>query len=175
MYLFALQRKLKNQFSVDVFQGKADTSTNMNMNEVLANRGFRVDGHSRGAYSYLHPNDDVNLSQSTHDAYPTAVRVSVLLVCGGLSWRWSDWPPRSSARAKGSPKWSSSAVPRCKTLLHACEKHLSGSLTLCLREPLRSSALRNEEGDRGHRRPRNSRRERQRSYSHCQRGRDRQL
>lgn len=71
-------------FRVDVFQGGAGTSTNMNMNEVLANRGLELMGHQRGAYAHLHPNDDVNLSQSTNDAYPTAVRVGVLLACAGL-------------------------------------------------------------------------------------------
>lgn len=65
-------------FPVDVFQGGAGTSTNMNMNEVIATRGGQLLGAA------LHPNDDVNLSQSTNDAYPTAVRVAVLLSIGGL-------------------------------------------------------------------------------------------
>ena len=77
--------ELHDQFPVDVFQGGAGTSTNMNMNEVLANRGLELMGFARGDYGHLHPNDDVNLSQSTNDAYPTAVRVGVLLACGGLS------------------------------------------------------------------------------------------
>jgi aspartate ammonia-lyase len=76
--------RLHDQFPVDVIQGGAGTSTNMNMNEVLANRGLELMGHPRGAYTHLHPNDDVNLSQSTNDAYPTAVRLSVLLEMGGL-------------------------------------------------------------------------------------------
>jgi aspartate ammonia-lyase len=71
-------------FPIDVIQGGAGTSTNMNMNEVLANRGLEILGHKRGEYEHLHPNDDVNLSQSTNDAYPTAVRVAVLLSCDGL-------------------------------------------------------------------------------------------
>ncbi len=72
-------------FPIDVFQGGAGTSTNMNMNEVLANRGLELLGHTRGDYAHLHPNDDVNLSQSTNDAYPTAVRLAVLFACDGLS------------------------------------------------------------------------------------------
>ncbi len=76
---------LHDQFPVDVFQGGAGTSTNMNMNEVLANRGLERMGRARGDYAFLHPNDDVNLSQSTNDVYPTAVRVSVLLACGALT------------------------------------------------------------------------------------------
>ena len=75
---------LHEHFPVDVFQGGAGTSTNMNMNEVLANRGLEIMGHGRGEYQYLHPNDDVNLSQSTNDAYPTAVRLGVLLACAPL-------------------------------------------------------------------------------------------
>lgn len=72
-------------FPIDVFQGGAGTSTNMNMNEVLANRGLELLGRARGDYTHLHPNDDVNLSQSTNDAYPTAVRLAVLFACDGLS------------------------------------------------------------------------------------------
>ncbi|MBV9750654.1 MAG: aspartate ammonia-lyase [Acetobacteraceae bacterium] len=76
--------ELHDQFPVDVFQGGAGTSTNMNVNEVLANRGLELMGFARGDYAHLHPNDDVNLSQSTNDVYPTAVRVGVLLASGGL-------------------------------------------------------------------------------------------
>jgi aspartate ammonia-lyase len=65
-----------DQFPVDVFQGGAGTSTNMNINEVISHRGLELMGHARAA---LHPNDHVNLSQSTNDTYPTSVRVSVLL------------------------------------------------------------------------------------------------
>jgi len=70
---------LHDQFPIDVIQGGAGTSTNMNMNEVLANRALEHLGHPRGAYQHLHPNDHVNLSQSTNDAYPTAVRLAVVL------------------------------------------------------------------------------------------------
>jgi aspartate ammonia-lyase len=77
--------KLHDQFPVDVIQGGAGTSTNMNMNEVLANRGLELMGHARGEYAHLHPNDDVNMSQSTNDTYPTAVRLAVLLSRDSLS------------------------------------------------------------------------------------------
>ncbi|HTW29916.1 MAG TPA: aspartate ammonia-lyase [Acetobacteraceae bacterium] len=77
--------RLHDQFPVDVIQGGAGTSTNMNINEVLANRGLELLGHKRGEYRHLHPNDDVNLGQSTNDTYPTAVRLSVLLSCGELA------------------------------------------------------------------------------------------
>jgi aspartate ammonia-lyase len=76
--------RLHDQFPIDVIQGGAGTSTNMNMNEVLANRALEMLDHARGDYHALHPNDDVNLEQSTNDAYPTAVRLSVLLSCAAL-------------------------------------------------------------------------------------------
>ncbi|WP_067682235.1 aspartate ammonia-lyase [Nocardia miyunensis] len=73
------QGRLREQFIVDVIQGGAGTSTNMNANEVIANRALEILGHAKGEYAHLHPNDDVNLSQSTNDAYPTAVRVATIL------------------------------------------------------------------------------------------------
>ena len=74
-----------DQFPIDVFQGGAGTSTNMNMNEVLANRALELLNQRRGAYEILHPNDHVNLSQSTNDTYPTAVRLAVLRAKSGLA------------------------------------------------------------------------------------------
>ncbi|HEV8297144.1 MAG TPA: aspartate ammonia-lyase [Acidimicrobiales bacterium] len=69
--------RLDEHFVVDMIQGGAGTSTNMNINEVIANRGLEILGHRRGEYAHLHPNDDVNRSQSTNDAYPTAVKLAV--------------------------------------------------------------------------------------------------
>ena len=71
--------KLDHAFVVDVFQGGAGTSSNMNMNEVIANRALEYLGHARGQYRFLHPNDDVNMSQSTNDVYPTAIRLAIIL------------------------------------------------------------------------------------------------
>jgi len=68
--------QLHDQFVVDVIQGGAGTSTNMNANEVMANRALEHLGHPKGHYEALHPNDYVNASQSTNDAYPTALRVA---------------------------------------------------------------------------------------------------
>ena len=62
-----------DQFVVDTIQGGAGTSTNMNANEVVANRALELMGHNKGDYAALHPIDDVNRSQSTNDVYPTAV------------------------------------------------------------------------------------------------------
>ena len=70
--------KLLDQFVVDMVQGGAGTSTNMNANEVIANRALEILGHKRGEYKVVHPNNDVNMSQSTNDAYPTAVKIALL-------------------------------------------------------------------------------------------------
>ncbi|BHH86114.1 aspartate ammonia-lyase [Desulforhopalus sp. 52FAK] len=69
--------KLHDQFIVDVFQGGAGTSTNMNANEVIANRALEIMGHEKGEYQFCHPNNHVNCSQSTNDVYPTAFRIAL--------------------------------------------------------------------------------------------------
>ncbi|QJP15806.1 aspartate ammonia-lyase [Starkeya sp. ORNL1] len=76
--------QLIDAFVVDVFQGGAGTSTNMNANEVIANRALEHLGRPRGEYLTVHPNDDVNMSQSTNDVYPTAVRLAIMLSCSEL-------------------------------------------------------------------------------------------
>jgi aspartate ammonia-lyase len=68
---------LHEQFIVDMIQGGAGTSTNMNANEVIANRALEHLGHQRGEYQHLHPLQDVNLGQSTNDVYPTAVNIAL--------------------------------------------------------------------------------------------------
>jgi aspartate ammonia-lyase len=68
---------LHDQFVVDVIQGGAGTSTNMNANEVIANRGLELLGYDRADYDRLHPLEHVNMGQSTNDVYPTAVKVAV--------------------------------------------------------------------------------------------------
>ena len=69
--------KMHDHFVVDMIQGGAGTSANMNANEVIANRGLEILGHARGDYQHLHPNNHVNLSQSTNDAYPTAINIAL--------------------------------------------------------------------------------------------------
>ena len=68
--------QLHDQFVVDQIQGGAGTSTNMNANEVIANRALEIMGHQKGQYQFLHPNEHVNMSQSTNDVYPTALRLA---------------------------------------------------------------------------------------------------
>src|SRR5213593_3589755 len=74
-----LDGKYHDQFMVDWYQGGAGTSTNMNANEVLANVGLELTGHKKGEYQYLEPHDDLNMSQSTNDSYPTAIKVALIL------------------------------------------------------------------------------------------------
>ncbi|WP_286239256.1 aspartate ammonia-lyase [Neptuniibacter halophilus] len=79
-----LQGQYHREFVVDMIQGGAGTSTNMNANEVIANIALEKLGFAKGEYAELHPNNHVNMSQSTNDAYPTAVRLSILLKHGDL-------------------------------------------------------------------------------------------
>jgi aspartate ammonia-lyase len=71
--------RLHNQFVVDMVQGGAGTSANMNANEVICNRALELMGFARGKYEHLHPLNDVNMSQSTNDVYPTALRIALIL------------------------------------------------------------------------------------------------
>ena len=74
-----------DQFPVDALQGGAGTSTNMNINEVIANRAIEILGGKKGDYSIIHPLEDVNLHQSTNDVYPTAVKVAAIFLLRDLS------------------------------------------------------------------------------------------
>jgi aspartate ammonia-lyase len=82
--LIAKERRFHDQFIVDAVQGGAGTSTNMNANEVIANLALEFLGRQRGEYEFLHPNDDVNMAQSTNDAYPTALRLGVIFATAPL-------------------------------------------------------------------------------------------
>ena len=75
---------LHDEFVVDVIQGGAGTSTNMNANEVIANRALELLGHEKGRYDVLHPLNHVNMSQSTNDVYPTALRLTLSQKLDGL-------------------------------------------------------------------------------------------
>ena len=75
---------LHEHFVVDMIQGGAGTSTNMNINEVVANRALEIMGHEKGDYKYCHPNNHVNLSQSTNDAYPSAMKIALYRHIGEL-------------------------------------------------------------------------------------------
>src|SRR5256712_9178752 len=79
-----LAGRFRDQFIVDVYQAGAGTSHNMNANEVLANRAAELLGEPRGTYTRVHPNDHVNMGQSTNDVFPTATRLALLAATGPL-------------------------------------------------------------------------------------------
>jgi aspartate ammonia-lyase len=74
-----LDGKYRDQFLVDWYQGGAGTSANMNINEVMANVGLELTGHGKGEYQFLEPHNDLNMSQSTNDSYPTAIKVALIM------------------------------------------------------------------------------------------------
>ena len=73
-----LAGKYQDQFAVDMINSGAGTAFNMNTNEVIANIALKILGKKQGQYQYLHPNDHVNLSQSSNDTYPTAMHMAIL-------------------------------------------------------------------------------------------------
>jgi len=79
-----LQGKLREWFVVDVYQAGAGTSHNMNANEVIANRATEILGGTKGDYSVVHPNDHVNMAQSTNDVCPTAIRLAAIMLVNTL-------------------------------------------------------------------------------------------
>ncbi|ALE05624.1 aspartate ammonia-lyase [Arthrobacter sp. ERGS1:01] len=88
------------QFCVDVIQGGAGTSTNMNANEVIANLALEKMGHRRGEYQHLHPIDHVNRCQSTNDVYPTAIKIALILAAAELNHELGNLA--AAARRKGT-------------------------------------------------------------------------
>lgn len=91
--------KFDDQFPVDMIQGGAGTSINMNANEVIANRALELMGYERGDYKHCSPNDHVNYAQSTNDAYPTAVKIAIFLMNQKLEKKISN--AANAFRAKG--------------------------------------------------------------------------
>jgi aspartate ammonia-lyase len=80
-----IEGEFRDQFPVDALQGGAGTSTNMNINEVIANRAIEILGGTKGDYEIVHPVEDVNLHQSTNDTYPTAVKIACINLLKDLS------------------------------------------------------------------------------------------
>ena len=76
--------KFLDQFKIDLYQGGAGTSTNMCANEIIANRALEMAGYKRGEYDKISPNDEINMSQSTNDTYPTALKLTMLIQNDGL-------------------------------------------------------------------------------------------
>ncbi|WP_018017057.1 aspartate ammonia-lyase [Corynebacterium capitovis] len=94
-----LNGRCMDQFPIDVYQGGAGTSVNMNTNEVVANLALEHLGEEKGSYDIINPNDDVNMSQSTNDAYPTGFRLGVYYAVQGLLEELDEL--QSAFRAKG--------------------------------------------------------------------------
>ncbi len=113
-----LAGKLRSEFVVDVYQAGAGTSHNMNTNEVLANRAAELLGEKLGTYKRIHPNDHVNMGQSTNDVYPTATRLAILFALkdllsasGGLSDRLAAKSREFAAVLKTGRTHLQDAVP----------------------------------------------------------------
>ncbi|MFK2825750.1 aspartate ammonia-lyase [Bacillus sp. B190/17] len=85
-----IEGKWNDQFIVDPIQGGAGTSMNMNANEVIANRALELLGYEKGSYTYLSPNNHVNMSQSTNDAFPTAIHIATLMLLEKLLATMND-------------------------------------------------------------------------------------
>jgi aspartate ammonia-lyase len=92
--------RLFDEFVVDVIQGGAGTSSNMNANEVICNRALELLGHAKGEYQHLHPLDHVNLSQSTNDVYPTAIKLALQFGIRRLLRDMADLRRAFEAKAK---------------------------------------------------------------------------
>src|SRR3990172_3200282 len=92
--------KFHDQFIVDVYQAGAGTSHNMNANEVIANRAIELLGGRLGDYSLIHPNDHVNMAQSTNDTFPTAMRIAALLSAVELLGALNGLEKELGARAR---------------------------------------------------------------------------
>lgn len=92
--------KLHDQFPVDMFQGGAGTSVNMNANEVIANRTLEMMGYEKGQYQYCSPNDHINCSQSTNDAYPTTLHLAIIRMNDSLTKHLEELAGAFRSKAK---------------------------------------------------------------------------
>ena len=108
-------------FPVDAIQGGASTSTNMNVNEVIANRALEILGQEKGCYALIHPNDHVNLSQSTNDVYPTAGRMALLRLLPALLGALADLNRSLARKAK-----------QCDTIVKLGRTQLSDAIPIRL-------------------------------------------
>ena len=85
-----IEGKLQDHFKTDLYQGGAGTSTNMNANEIIANRALELAGYNKGEYDKISPNDEINMSQSTNDTYPTALKLTMLIQNDALKIRLKE-------------------------------------------------------------------------------------
>src|SRR2546421_5197956 len=104
--------RLHEEFVVDVIQGGAGTSTNMNANEVIANRALELLGRPKGDYHFLHPNEHVNMSQSTNDVYPTALKLAAYAGIMRLVEAMAGFGKASGRKPRGLKAISKMARPQ---------------------------------------------------------------
>ena len=117
-----LAGKLRDQFVVDVYQAGAGTSHNMNANEVLANRAAELLGGAKGTYNEVHPNDHVNMGQSTNDVFPTATRV----------WRWRSSTARFASACRALATAFESKADAFADVLKVGRTHLQDAVPITL-------------------------------------------
>lgn len=103
-----------DQFPIDVYQGGAGTSTNMNVNEVVANLALEYLGEEKGRYDVINPNDDVNMSQSTNDAYPTGFRLGIHTAFQELIRHLSALERAFESKGRSSATSSPWGAPSCR-------------------------------------------------------------
>lgn len=116
-----LKGKYSNNFVIDVYQAGAGTSVNMNVNEVIANRANEILGSPLGSYKFIHPNDDVNMSQSTNDVIPTAIRIFSLLLLPKLLYNLKNLKESFSNKSN-----------RFKNIIKSGRTHLQDALPITL-------------------------------------------
>jgi len=122
--------KFNDQFVVDVYQAGAGTATHMNVNEVIANRAIELLGGKKGDYTLVHPNDDVNMGQSTNDVFPSAIRIAVL--------------PLIDAVVSSSQKLEKSLLRKAKafnSILKSGRTHLQDAVPIRLGQEFKAWAL----------------------------------
>ncbi|MBI4054741.1 MAG: aspartate ammonia-lyase [Elusimicrobia bacterium] len=125
-----LEGKHADQFIVDVFQAGAGTSTHMNVNEVVANRALEILGKKRGEFQFLHPNDHVNMSQSTNDTFPAATHIAVLLQNQKLQLILRDLAEAFSQKAA-----------EFKNILKSARTHLQDAVPITLGQEFKAYAV----------------------------------
>lgn len=143
-----LSGKLREWFVVDVYQAGAGTSHNMNANEVIANRAIELLGGKKGEYSIIHPNDHVNMAQSTNDVCPTAIRISAILLTRQLLQSLQQAEIAFSAKAEEFDSIVKSGRTHLQDAVPVRLGQEFGAYATCLRkhaETIRAAADLNEE------------------------------
>jgi aspartate ammonia-lyase len=143
-----LNGKLREWFVVDVYQAGAGTSHNMNANEVIANRAIELSGGEKGDYSIVHPNDHVNMAQSTNDVCPTAIRISAVVASRALYKSLQQAKSAFAAKAAEFDPIVKSGRTHLQDAVPIRLGHEFGAYATCIRkhsEAIRAAAELNQE------------------------------